>query len=63
MRAPSPTVDQQRVIRREYTERPLDGRYRYAVLEVATRNGVSPSTVLRVAKTWGLGRYLTRGAA
>lgn len=63
MRHPSPSVDTQRAIRREYAERTESGGWRYSLSEVAQRNGVSVGTVAKIAKTWGLSRYLTRGAA
>jgi hypothetical protein len=44
-------------IRRDYEAKGEDGRYLYAVLEVARRNGVSYETMVRVARRFGLHRY------
>ncbi len=63
MSRPSPTVDQMRAIRRDYAERQEDGSYRYELPAVAERNRVSVSMVSKVARQWGLRRYLCRGAA
>lgn len=50
-------------IRRDYQEKTEDGRWRYSLAEVAQRNECSVGYVSKVVKTWGLGRYMTRGAA
>ena len=60
---PPPTVDQCRAIRRDYREKDERGRWRYSLEQVAQRNRVSVGTVSKVCKTWGLSRYMTRGAA
>lgn len=56
------TPDQIRSIRREYAERTPEGKFRYPVLDVAVRHGVSQTIVNRVAKTWGLRRNCCSGA-
>lgn len=56
------TPDQVRAIRRDYAERNPNGKFRYPVLDVAVRHGVSQTVVNRVAKTWGLRRNCCSGA-
>lgn len=63
MRAFSDTRQMMQSIRRDYQEKTEDGRWRYSLAEVAQRNECSVGYVSKVVKTWGLGRYMTRGAA
>lgn len=51
----------QRRIRTEYAARTPEGHWQFSVLEVATRNGITVYTVYRIARVWGLSRYMTTG--